>query len=506
MCSSVSWKKEHGIYHLYTYFVEITKKTSPPTGVVREQIMKKWQKRGQPGPVAVTSNQVALICLMTVFASINFATKWFVPNHNTLYDYLQSTQGLEGYSSGGSWTKVHSLAPVGMQEGSGVRAVYTRHADGSRRDEIWFAGGYPTDKGRVLVFDVETHQWRLPPEPQFPWPLHHCIHSMFYDKKNCRIVLLGGIRIDDGQHVANHAALTLNLCDAGVPRWLDTPLQVGGIISCSTIQLQGKYWCYAGSKEYIEETFKFFSFDLESLTIEQFPGPRLESTHVSILIDEKDETVYLSGGRDKDHNSIGKIFSFDLKTKSWSPEEIDIPFINVEDRGYIQLPDRRALLFGGQATGKNIVTDIILEFDFKTKEITLVDESPLPLFGEELVDMKNGSYFVFSGASGLGPKFSRSSWLYNPKKTQREIEASGQPVIIDATCGSAPVTLALQQHLEKMLVGFNNKPIHIPAHWCKDGLGPGNHDIVQILTITFLRDGKVRRVQCEDYNSCLLRP
>jgi hypothetical protein len=392
-----------------------------------------------------------------------------------------------------------------MQEGSGVRVKYKKYSDRVVRDEIWFAGGYPTDEGRVLVFDVETHEWRLPPEQRLHWPLHHCLNSMFYDEKNCRIVLLGGIKIVNGEHAPNHAALTLNLCDSGVPQWIEKPLQVGGIISCSRITLQGKYWCYSGSNEYVDEDFKFFSFDLESLAIEFFPSPKYESTHVSILIYEEQSIIYLSGGRDKDNNSIGKIVSFDLRSKSWTSEDIGIPFIPVEDRGYIQLPGRRALLFGGQSTGtRNVVTDIILEFDFRTKEISLFGESPLPLFGEEIVDMKNGSYFVFSGSSGVGPKYSRSSWMYNPQKSRmRRYSTPGQPIIVDATCGGTPVTLALQIHVREILEK-HSRPVYIPAQWCKSGLGPGNHVVLDVLTITFQRDGTLHRVQCEGINSCLL--
>jgi len=451
--------------------------------------------------------QVALLGLLAawIFSPARMSVK---SNSDIIDEYLQSTQGLEGYTVGGPWAKVHSLAPVGMQEGSGVRAVYTSESDGSLRDELWFAGGYPTDLGRVLVFNMETHQWRMPPEQQLPWPLHHCLQSMFYDESNCRIILLGGFRFENGRHAANHAALTLNLCTPGISTWEETPLDVGGIISCSTVQLHGKYWCYSGSNEYMEERFKFFSFDSESLAVEFFPSPKYQSTHVSILIDQEDDVVYLTGGRDEDKSTISKILSFDVRTKSWNPEEIEFPFIAVEDRGYIQIPDRKALLLGGQATKENVVTDIILEFDFKSRELNLVDESPLPLFGEQLVNLKNGSWFVFSGSTGVGPKYSRSAWLYNPEKrsTKGNIQASGQPIIIDATCGSVPVTLALQGHMRKMLEPMNTGPIHIPAQWCKEGIGPGNLEVLQILTITFFRDGKVRRVHCEDFNACLLRP
>jgi len=462
-----------------------------------------WLRGEKSHSYILTSGLVrmATVCLLT-------AVGLYLSSGNKPGDYesFYAMHGIESFTSGGNWMQLSSVAPVGMQEGSGVRVQYVR--DGSPHDEIWFAGGYPTDKGRVLVFDAETHEWTLPPEKQLLWPLHHCLNSMIYDEKNCRIVLLGGIRIFNGQQQANHAVLTLDLCDSGGTTWEEHPLEVGGIISCSSIPLEGKYWCYSGSNEYVEESFKFFSFDLESLSIEFFPGPKYESTHVSILVDEMKGIIYLSGGRDKHHYPVGKIVSFDLKTKSWTREEIAIPFVQVEDRGYIQLPGRKALLLGGQSTGDmRVVTDIILEFDFDTRAITLVDESPMPLFGEQLVDMKNGSYFVFSGASGTGPKYSRSAWMYHPgKKKVAKITSLGEPTIIDGTCGSTPVTMALKMHLQEIMKVINHSdPIYVRASWCKDGLGPGNHDILHVLTITFLRDGVLRRVQCEDYNACLLR-
>lgn len=472
-------------------------------------IFKHWPKGSQPHWLAGRgiSSQLALIYLFVITLCLGIARMWSMLGDDALNESLHTIRGMERYTDGATWTRMSSLAPVGMQEGSGVRVKYTKYSERLPRDEIWFAGGYPTDEGRVLIFDVETHEWRLPPEQRLHWPLHHCLHSIFYDEKNCRVVLLGGIKIVNGQHAPNHAALTFNLCDSGVPQWTEKPLQVGGIISCSTITLQGKYWCYSGSNEYVEEEFKFFSFDLESLTVEFFPSPKYESTHVSILIDEEQNIVYLSGGRDRETNAIGKLVSFDLRSKSWTSEEIDIPFIPVDDRGYIQLPGRRALLFGGQATGtRNVVTDIILEFDFRTKEISVVGESPLPLFGEEIVDMKNGSYFVFSGSSGVGPKYSRSSWMYNPQKLRTKISSTpGQPTIVDATCGSTPVTLALQIHVREILEKHSS-PVYIPARWCTSGLGPGNHAVLNVLTITFQRDGTLHRVQCEDINSCLLSP
>eukprot|EP00889_Picochlorum_renovo_P006137 jgi/Picre1/33167/NNA_008492.t1 len=428
--------------------------------------------------------------------------------NKTEFDPLKLISGLEYSSSGSSWTRVLTLPEVGMQEGSGVRVRYNHPSDGSPRDQLWFAGGYPTDTGRVLVFDLISQTWEIPPHQQLPWSLHHCLQSMFYDEKNCRIVLLGGIRLQDGTHSPNNAALTLNMCGETDASWEQHDLNVGGIISCSVQTLLGKYWCYSGSNEYVSERFKFFSFDLESLDIEQYQSPKYETTHVSILVDEEHQLVYMSGGRDEGKNTVAKILSFDVQKKVWNAEEIDIPFVEVEDRGCIQLPNRKALLLGGQSTGeRNVVTDIILEFDLSTRAIRLVDESPLPLFGEQIVNMKNGSYFIFSGASGVGPKYSRSSWLYSPKLSNMQRPMPGVPKVVDATCGCIPVTLQLNNHLENIVNRVSTKaPLYIPAAWCKEGLGPGNHDGAHALTILYHRDGKFYRSQCESYNSCLLRP
>lgn len=412
------------------------------------------------------------------------------------------------YFSDGSWSRISSLPPVGMQEGSGVRVHYKDPSSGSPRNEIWFAGGYPTDTGRVIVFDLDTYSWRIPPKQQLKWPMHHCLRSMFFDEKRCTIVILGGIKINNGIHQPNNAAITLNLCENSDVTWEEHNLPVGGIISCSVQTLLGRYWCYSGSNEYVNEEFKFFSFDLESLTVEMHESPKYGTTHVSILVDEERQLVYLTGGRDEGKNTVNKLLCFDVRAKSWSAEEIDIPFIGVEDRGYVQLSNKKALLFGGQSTGTiNVVTDIILEFDFQSKTFSLVDESPLPLFGEQLVDMKNGSYFVFSGSSGVGPKYSRSAWMYHPQVVQTHVTKLGVPKVIDATCGSIPVTLALQTHLDS-IVDRNkmNEPIYIPAAWCSEGIGPGNNNWEKLLTITFLRDNKAYRTQCEDTNACLLRP
>lgn len=429
--------------------------------------------------------------------------------YSTEINPLQLINGLEYSSSGSSWSRMSTSPPqVGMQEGSGVRVQYTHPSDGSFRDQLWFAGGYPTDRGRVLVFDLIAETWEVPPHQQLPWRLHHCLESMFYDESNCRIVLLGGIRLVDKIHAPNHAALTLDLCGEGDASWKQHDLDVGGIISCSAQTLLGKYWCYSGSREFVNERFKFFSFDLESLEIEQYETPKYETTHVSVLVDKERTLVYLAAGRGEGSVTIGKMMVFDVQQTTWSTVEIDIPFIPVENRGYIQLPNKKALLLGGQTTrAVNAVTDIILEFDFSTRAITLVDESPLPLFGEQIVNMNNGSYFIFSGAAGVGPKYSRSSWLYTPRLRNRRRPMPGIPTIVDATCGCIPVTLQLKYHLEKILETLKpNDPLYIPAAWCKEGLGPGNHDGTHALTILFNRNARLYQIRCEKLNSCLLRP
>lgn len=418
-----------------------------------------------------------------------------------------------------AWESMSAPSPIGIQEGSGVRVRYTSAVDGKIRNEVWFGGGYPVHKGMVSVLDLDSETWRIPPGQQLPTALHHVLQSMFFHEESKSIIILGGLSTDGTRNLPNHGAYVLKLEQEDPSwEWVELP-GVGGIISCSTMQLDGKFWCYSGSSEYVSVEFKFFTFDLSSIAVSFHPGPIHGTTHVGLMVDDKNKLVYMSGGR-KNHNStINKLFTFDIESNQWL-DEIDFPYVPLESRMVIQTPGSRVGLYiGGQASeiGQRVTSDIILQFNFDTKEILWVDELPETLFGQALVDLWDGRYMLHGGGTNVGPTFTRATWIWRP-----DIDIIEQPIqpssnllytgsslkIIDARCGSIVVTQALIQHVSNMSAyRAHMEPLIVPADWCESpGMSEGNPTVVQALSIDFFRDEMFHRIVCTQVNSCLLVP
>jgi hypothetical protein len=418
------------------------------------------------------------------------------PDH--MFLPIQGTQLPLASLTSHSWTPLPP-PPMGFQEGGGI---LIKTDDGRR--EIWFLGGYPTDRGYVVIYNVDTQQWRW--GPFLPWGLHHVFNAIFLSKTH--LIVLGGIIHGDGKHRGNDAALIRPIGDETGP-WQEIELPVGGIIACTPFDVGGKRWCYTGDQTYIDAPFRFFEIEIETLEIKQLPIPPIDTTHVALLHDVDRGMIYMAAGRkvDEGKGTLSKMYMFDLEKSEWLPEVLDIPYSDVESRTAVQLPGSHvALLLGGQSVEQNFVSDVVLQFHFDTRKFVWVEELPLQMFGFPAILLPNGKVMLASGAAGVGPKFMRMAWEWDTQDfltTKQDISSyTGEGVQVTyAHCGTIVVTRELQQKV----VGGNTT---IPAKWCheEETAGPGNVHLPDVLTVYFLRDEKMHSITCDGLNSCKLGP
>lgn len=398
-----------------------------------------------------------------------------------------------------SWTPLPP-PPVGFQEGSGI---LVETGDGQR--DAWFFGGYPIDKGYVIIYNIETQQWRL--GPFFPWGLHHVFNAAFVTKTH--LVVLGGIIYEDGKHRGNDAALLRRIGDE-TSAWQEKELPVGGVISCTSFDVGGKRWCYTGEQGgYCDVPFRFFEIEVETLRIKQLPIPPINNTHTTLLHDAQRGTIYMAAGRKTidAKSTLSQMYMFDIQKSQWIPEVLDIPYSAIDTRSPVQIEGSDvALLLGGQNLQQRIISDTILQFHFDTRQFVWVDELPLQLMGFPSILLPNGKVMLASGGTGVGPKFTRLAWEWDPRDLlstkQYTSSYTGEGLeVVHAHCGSIVVTRELQQKV----AGGNTT---IPAKWCheEEATGPGNVAIVEALTVHFLRDGKMHSLTCDGTNSCKLGP
>jgi hypothetical protein len=219
--------------------------------------------------------------------------------------------------------------------------------------------------------------------------------------------------------------------------------------------------------------------------------------------------IYMAAGRktiDAKH-TLSQMYMFDLQKSQWLPEVLDIPHSAIDTRSPVQLPGSDvALLLGGQNLQQRILSDAILQFHFDTRKFVWVDELPQQLMGFPSIVLPNGKIMLASGGAGVGPKFTRLAWEWNPRDllTTKQYTPSytGEGLeVVYAHCGSVVVTRELQQKV----VGGNTT---IPAKWCheEEATGPGNVTIVESLTVHFLRDEKMHSLTCDGINSCKFGP
>ncbi|KAM3568789.1 hypothetical protein VYU27_009097 [Nannochloropsis oceanica] len=64
--------------------------------------------------------------------------------------------------------------------------------DGQQEEEIWFAGGYPIDEGRIHIYDLKRGLWNRRSAPSLPWGLHHVFNGMFFCAKRSEATSLSG--------------------------------------------------------------------------------------------------------------------------------------------------------------------------------------------------------------------------------------------------------------------------------------------------------------------------
>jgi hypothetical protein len=456
----------------------------------KDAVFRKSQKQlpAQAAKVGI----VFLFFAVAIFIFIGSSQQ----NLSYKYKPVQGSFSRPAVNPSDSWTPLPP-PPVGFQEGSAIVIG----------QNIWWFGGFPIDKGYVSIYDLDTQQWRL--GPFFPWGLHHLFNAAFVTKTH--LVVLGGIIHEDGKHRRNDAALMRRIGDETSP-WQIKKLPVGGMISCTQFDVGGKRWCYTGDQQnFVEAPFRFFEIEVETLEIKQLSIPPINSTHVALLHDADRGVIYLATGRkkvDEDTDLLTKMFMFDLEKSEWLPKPLEIPYSDLEGRAALQLPGSDvALLLGGEAGAlRGIVSDVVLQFHFDSRKFVWVEELPLQMFGFPTVLLPNGKVMLAGGAAGVGPKFMRMAWEWDPqdllttKQYRPSYKGEGLQVTY-AHCGTIVVTRELQHKV----AGGNTT---IPAEWCheEEATGPGSVVLPNVLTIYFLRDGKTHSITCDGNNSCKLGP
>lgn len=439
--------------------------------------------------------------------------------HSLLRPDRNSMQSSGRSRNGGSimWKVLPHPPPIGFQEGSGLAMTHIGQ-DGQQEEEIWFAGGFPIDEGRIHIYDLKRGQWNRRSAPSLPWGLHHVFNGMFFCAKRSEVIILGGIRYDNKTHTPNNAALVLSLLKGNKSEWgpwsvVDLP--VGGIIQCTSLDVDGVHWCYTGSNEFVKTPFRFFQFDPCTLSVLKWlPIPRVNTTHATLLLDEKHQLIHFLPGRPADTHAINKVFFFDLRMNIWLPEEVHIPYVPLDTRTPLQVRGKNvALLLGGQSAGAaQYVSDVVLQYHMDARKFQYVSDMPLGMFGSALVSVAADKYFVYGGSSGIGPKFLRLAWevnFHDYLEGELRVGLTGESLsLVKASCGSIVVTTALQEAVKRIHRTANETLLSIPAKWCstKDAVGAGGPQVPEVLTIDFLRDGFPHEVACEKRNSCLLTP
>lgn len=453
--------------------------------------------------VVITSIWTTLLVLSYFFDKQRKKDKDNASHQYTLVDTTPSSKYLpfNGNSEGVStWTQLYPPPPIGMQEGTGALV------ETARGQEVWFMGGYPIDKGHVTIYNIETKQWRE--GPYLPWGLHHVFSAVFSSKG--QLIVLGGIIHENERHYGNNAALLRGIGDDFSVPWRRVELPVGGIITCTSLHVDGTYWCYSGDiGDYGDIPFSFFEFRPETLEIRQLPIPPLNSTHVAFLQDFERGLIYMAAGRGNNKRKApppDKLFIYDIEHSKWLEEVITIPFSPMESRSAIQRKGVDfGLLMGGQTSQGQQISDLILQFHFNTRKFVWVDELPMQMFGFSIVPLPNGNYILYGGASGYGARFHRLAWEWDPGRLLQEKQPDryfGRDIeVVHAVCGSIIVTEFL-----KMKVAAGNTSV--PAKWCleEEALGQGGPWMTLTLTVHFLRDGKMHWLVCDDSNECKLRP
>jgi hypothetical protein len=445
------------------------------------------------------------------------------------------------------WTEVDSV-PITCMEGGGLW----------HQDEFWCIGGYMND--RVASFSPKTGQWTM--RPSLLAVTHHTFGSAFSVMNGTRILVVGGLNNEGGNHGARLFNLQMLDTTTGGKNngtWYEaseelgaTELDLKGMVSCTRVLINQEYYCTFGSDtSFAIDSARFFAFNPFSLRFRALPVPPEPLSHVAMIADPlRHRVIYGMGRSIRDNpfsleNVCGEhLHFFDTKSATWNvvdqvqalPEFMP----RLEARGFYQDPTNyHGFLFGGQYQIRNHVSDLVHKFtlsmDPNDRNITFEAWSRLPWqahFGSGIEEAPPGSGILMlaGGSTAVGPNPTNKAWTWDQSyeplmaiELQRRALGDTRPPpsfsVMSAVFGTNDVTRAVQVLLDEGWTEFvhgSMPDLGLLEEWqWHDGSWPqyiekksngkvyrgGNAK--QILSVTLQEpDGRVRVVVCPPGSGC----
>ncbi|KAI9026146.1 hypothetical protein DFJ74DRAFT_663327 [Hyaloraphidium curvatum] len=411
--------------------------------------------------------------------------------------------------------------------------------------ELWVAGGYPCAHGtpfeteNVWKYSPESRSWS--PGPKLPgFHAHHAFSTLQETKHG--LVFFGGVRQHfdkdkDGNRRLINDTGGLLVIPPGATTWEQRPppggVDIGGMAHCTSMRHgpnRLQYCLFGCGGDYLNDTFRFYSFDPNALTFDALPVPPMPTTHAPLLLDAPRERVIIISGRPdrtKDRTARTEVMAYEIRNRRWTPLGNIPDWVYVcEGRGYVQIDDGSAggkptaFLFGGQ---NNAATEFTVR-DLSYR-VTIEDDGslkwepwtrlPFASFGQAVVAARppvggnedmSGGMLVLGGSVSVGAHCTSASFVYDGSpdpavqaSAPRLLARAGTPPrVVAAFLGPHLVTAKLQSLLESGVdrIHMNILPdLGVPE---MKGVTLSKWPLVAVIDVA----GEIRTVSCPVDSGC----